>query len=49
VFWAYGFTAIGAAATAAIVLTVWSAMTSNLSAKAPAPRVETSQTFRVGK
>jgi len=49
VFWAYGFTAIGAAATAAIVLTVWTAMTSNLSAKAPVPRVETSQTFRVGK
>ena len=48
-FWAYGFTAIGAAATAAIVLTVWTAMTSNLSAKAPAPRVETSQTFHVGK
>jgi hypothetical protein len=45
VFWAYGFTSIGAALTAVVILTV--SMFMAPSTKALSPRVETSQTFRV--
>lgn len=44
VFWAYGFTAVGAALTAGIAMVVWSLVTPP--PKAVAPRIDTSESFR---
>ena len=48
VFWAYGFTAIGASLTAAAAMAIWTfAIAPN--AHVPAAKVETSQSFSVGR
>ena len=46
VFWAYGFTAIGATLTAGVVVMVWTLIAPP--AKIPAGKIDTSQTFRPG-
>ena len=47
--WAYGFTLVGAALAAAVALTAWMLVKAPEAARAPAIRVETSQSFRVGQ
>jgi hypothetical protein len=49
VLWAYGFTVVGATLTAGAGLLIWTLVASSDSAKAPAGRVETSQTFWVAQ
>ena len=49
VWWAYGFTVIGAAATAGIVVVIWALVVGSNPAKAPAGRIETSETFHLGQ
>jgi len=46
--WAYGFTLVGAAAALAITLVTSSVVATHV-ARTPAPRVETSQHFRLGR
>ncbi len=46
---AYGFTAIGAAMTAGIGVIIWTLVASPNAPKMPTARIETSQTFTVGK
>ena len=49
-FWAYGFTMIGATLTAAIGVVIWTLLSSSsYLAKPPTPRVNTSQSFSVGR
>jgi hypothetical protein len=47
VFWAYGFTTIGAALTAGVAVLIWSVVSPD--ARAPAAKIETSQSFRAGQ
>jgi hypothetical protein len=47
VFWAYGFTALGATLTAGAGIMIWTLATSSVASKPPAVRVETSETFRL--
>jgi hypothetical protein len=49
VFWAYGFTAVGAALTAGVGLTIWMLVASSQAANAPNVKIETSQTFTLGE
>jgi hypothetical protein len=49
VFWAYGFTLLGAAGTAAIGLTIWTLVADARPARAPRGKVETSQDYRLGQ
>jgi hypothetical protein len=49
VVWAYGFTVIGASLTAGIGMVIWTLVASSYATKVPTGRIETSQTFRVGK
>jgi hypothetical protein len=46
---AYGFTGIGAIATAAIGIAIWTMVVSSEPAKTPTVQVETSQSFRLGQ
>jgi hypothetical protein len=46
--WAYGFTVVGATFTATFAFVMWTALTA-ATAKAPTPKVETSQSFKVGQ
>ena len=48
-FWAYGFTLVGAAATAAVGISIWTHVTASSAGRAPAARIETSQTFTIGQ
>jgi hypothetical protein len=45
-FWAYGFTALGASLTAAAAVLVWTVVSSSPPGKAPVPNVETSERFK---
>lgn len=45
--WAYGLTLVGATLAAAVALTIWTLVKAPDAARAPAIRVETSQSFRV--
>ena len=45
--WAYGFTAVGAAVTLCVALLLSSIVSSSRLARAPTPKVETSQHFRL--
>lgn len=47
VLWAYGFTALGAALTAAVAIGMWSLIVPD--AKPPVMRIDTSQSFRSGQ
>jgi hypothetical protein len=47
VFWAYGFTAVGAVLTAGAVALIYTAIVSANPAKAATPKIETSQSFRL--
>jgi hypothetical protein len=49
VVWAYGFTVIGASLTAGIAMIIWTLVASSNATKVPTGRIETSQTFTVGK
>jgi hypothetical protein len=49
VFWAYGFTIVGAALTAGIGLMLWTLVIPSPSSKTPSVTVETSQSYAVGK
>jgi hypothetical protein len=49
VVWAYGFTVIGASVTAGIGMIIWTLVASSSATKVPTGRIETSQTFTVGK
>jgi hypothetical protein len=46
--WAYGFTVVGAAATAGVGLMIWTLVTSSGVTRAPNIRIDTSQSFRLG-
>ena len=46
---AYGFTVIGAVATAGIVVVIWTLVVASNPAKAPTIRIETSETVRLGQ
>jgi hypothetical protein len=48
-FWAYGFTFVGAVTTAVAGLSIWLLVAGSMAAKPPAARIETSQTFTVGQ
>ena len=45
VLWAYGFTTVGVALTAGVVVLIWSVVSPDARTP-PAPKIETSQTFR---
>jgi hypothetical protein len=47
--WAYGFTVVGVMLTAGIGLITWSLLVPSDPAKVPTARVETSQSYRLGK
>jgi hypothetical protein len=47
--WAYGFTLVGAVATAALGMSIWTLAAAPNPAKAPKVRVETSQIFTVSQ
>jgi len=47
--WAYGFTALGATATAGAAVLFWSLLAPSQWAKPPVAHIETSQSFRVGE
>lgn len=47
--WAYGFTAVGATATAGAAVLFWSLLAPSQWAKPPVAHIETSQSFRVGE
>ena len=49
VFWAYGFATVGAALTAGIGLMLWTLVIPPASSKTPSVKVETSQSYTVGK
>jgi hypothetical protein len=49
IWWAYGFTIVGAAVTASIGITIWALVASSHGTKPPTARVETSQSFSVGQ
>jgi len=49
VLWAYGFTAVGAALTAVIGFNLWMVLASTPHPKRPAARVDTSQSYRLGR
>ena len=49
VFWAYGFTAVGAIMTAGVAVVLWTLVALSQPAPTPAVRVETSQNFSLGK
>ena len=48
VFWAYGFTTVGVALTAGVGVLVLSLIASSGSAKTSSPRIDTSQSYRLG-
>jgi hypothetical protein len=47
--WAYGFTALGAAASAGAAVVFWSLLAPSLTARPPAAHIGTSQVFRLGE
>jgi hypothetical protein len=47
--WAYGFTSIGAMLTVGAGLVVWTLVVAAHPTKAPTPKVDTSQSFRLGR
>jgi hypothetical protein len=49
VVWAYGFTAVGATLAMGIGVIIWTLVVSAQSARTPTIRVDTSQTFTLGK
>ena len=49
VLWAYGFTVVGAILAAGAGVVFWTFVASSDSAKVPTVRIETSQTFRLGR
>ena len=49
VLWAYGFTVVGATLTAGVGVMIWTLVASSDAAKAPTGRIETSQSFRLGR
>lgn len=48
-FWAYGFTIVGAVLTASAGTVIWTMVVSSHATTAPAPRVKTSQSFTLGR
>ena len=48
-FWAYGFTVVGAAMTAGVGIMIWTLVASSHAAKPPTARIETSQSFSAGQ
>jgi hypothetical protein len=48
-FWAYGFTIVGAMLTAGIGMAIWTLVASSETAKVPSVEVETSQSFSLGQ
>ncbi len=49
VLWAYGFTVVGASVTLGVGLLIWTFVASSNATKAPAVRIETSQSFRLSQ
>jgi hypothetical protein len=49
VLWAYGFAAVGGVLVAGVALALWTSIASSHSPHPSTPRVETSQSFRVGQ
>ena len=49
VLWAYGFTVVGAALTAGIVVNIWTQVVASAPVRTPTVEVETSPSFRVGQ
>jgi hypothetical protein len=49
VFWAYGFTAIGVILTAGVGLMLWTFILPSTSSKTPAVKVQTSQSYTLGR
>jgi len=49
VFWAYGFTMVGAVLTAGAGLTIWTLIVSFNPSKTLTPKIETSQSFTLGR
>jgi hypothetical protein len=47
--WAYGFAVVGAALTAAVGMIIWTFVAPSEPAKTPTPRIETSQSFTLGR
>jgi hypothetical protein len=46
-FWAYGFTLVGAVLTAGAAIMIWALVVSTYPSTAPTPRIDTSQSFRL--
>jgi hypothetical protein len=46
-FWAYGFTLVGAMLTAGMAVMVWTVVVSGHPPRAPTPQIDTSQSFRL--
>ena len=49
VLWAYGFAVVGATLTVGIGMMIWTLIVSSDPAKAPTPRIDTSESFRLGQ
>ena len=49
VLWAYGFTIVGAGLTASVGMAVWMLVASPQSTRAPTAKIETSQSFTLGR
>ena len=49
VFWAYGFTVVGAALTVGVGVMIWTLFAPPNSTKAPTARIETSQSFTIAR